>query len=192
MNFITSELDATLIKTKLTGSTLLLDKSNKIITYKLLYGLLFAAVVVSILMSLLYRSLKIALIALLPNLLPLIMILGIIGWADMGLKMSTIIVFTIAFGIAVDDTIHFMNRLKNELKTNNNIEKALESTFMTTGKAIVTTSIILILGFGVLLLSAFQTTFITGLLVSLALLFALFSDLILLPVLLKLFFKGMN
>lgn len=188
-NFITSELDTSIIKTQLTGSTLLLDKSNKIITYKLLYGLLFAVIIVSILMGLLYRSAKITLIAIIPNLLPLLMILGVIGWTEMGLKMSTVIIFTIAFGIAVDDTIHFLNRLKNELKKGVSLTEAIQSTYLSTGKAIVTTSIILVLGFGVLMFSAFQTTFITGLLVGLALLFALFADLMLLPVLLGLFYK---
>ena len=189
-NFIANELDPSLIKTKLTGSTLLLDKSNKIITYKLLYGLLFAVLVVSILMGSLFRSVKITLIAIIPNILPLLMILGIIGWAEIGLKMSTAIIFTIAFGISVDDTIHFLSRLKSEYKKGNSMDEAIKSTYLSTGKAILITSIILILGFGVLLFSSFQTTFITGLLVSLALLFALFADLVLLPVLLFLFFKG--
>lgn len=190
--FIQQNIDTSLIKTQLTGSTLLLDKSNKIITYKLLYGLLFAVVIVSLLMGFLYRSIRIAIIAIVPNLLPLVMILGIIGWTNIGLKMSTIIVFTIAFGIAVDDTIHFMNRLNNELKAQKSISEAIQLTFFTTGRSIITTSIILILGFGVLLFSAFQTTFLTGLLVSLALIFALFADLILLPVLLKTGHKHTN
>ena len=184
MHFIHSELDDSILKIRLTGSTLLLDKSNEIITYKILYGLLFAVLLVSILMGLLYRSFKMTLIAIIPNILPLVMILGVIGWVGLGLKMSTVIIFTIAFGIAVDDTIHFMNRLKNELKNGYSMQEAIRQTYLSTGRAIVTTSIILVLGFGVLLFSSFQTTFITGLLVSLALLFALFADLVLLPVLL--------
>ena len=93
-DFISQKIDPALLGTKLTGHTLLLDKSNRLITYKLLYGLLFAIGVVSILMGLLYRSVKIVLLAIIPNILPLLMILGIIGWADMGLKMSTAIIFT--------------------------------------------------------------------------------------------------
>ena len=132
----------------------------------------------------LYRSLRISLLAILPNILPLLLMLGLIGWTGMGLKMSTVIVFTIAFGIAVDDTIHFMSRLKSELEAGISPLSAIANTYRSTGKAIVITSIILVLGFSVLLLSSFQTTFTTGLLVSLALLFALFADLLLLPVLL--------
>lgn len=184
MMFISKNIDDSLLKTRLTGSTLLLDKSNEIITYKILYGLLFAVMMVSTLMGIMYRSIKITLIAIIPNVLPLLMILGVIGWAGLGLKMSTVIIFTIAFGIAVDDTIHFMNRLKMELKNGHSMQKAVELTYFSTGKAIVITSVILILGFGVLLFSSFKTTFITGLLVSLALLFALFADLVLLPILL--------
>ena len=183
--FIDQNIDTDLIKVKLTGSTLLLDKSNEIITCHLLYGLLFAIFIVSVIMGLLYRSVKVTLLALVPNLLPLVMILGIIGWTDMGLKMSTAIIFTIAFGIAVDDTLHFMSRLKSELKKGKTVDEAIRTTYLSTGRAIVITSTILVLGFGILLFSSFQTTFITGLLVSLALLFALFADLILLPVLLN-------
>lgn len=188
-NYIASELSPDILDIQLTGSNFLLDKSNKIITYKLLYGLLFAVVVVSLLMGWMYRSIRITLLAILPNLLPLLLILGVMGWANMGLKMSTVIVFTIAFGISVDDTIHFMSRLRRELQQGQSLNTAIKATFFSTGKAIIITSLILILGFSVLLLSSFQTTFITGLLVSLALLFALFADLFLLPVLLALFYK---
>jgi len=182
--FIDSTLAPDLLKIHLTGNTLLLDKSNQIITYKLLYSLIFAIIVVSLLMGWMYRSLRISLLAILPNILPLLLMLGLIGWTGMGLKMSTVIVFTIAFGIAVDDTIHFMSRLKSELEAGISPLSAIANTYRSTGKAIVITSIILVLGFSVLLLSSFQTTFTTGLLVSLALLFALFADLLLLPVLL--------
>lgn len=181
--YLTGLFPLDLARPRLTGHTLLLDQSNQLITYHLLYGLLFAVAVVSLLMGWLYRSFRVTLLALLPNLLPLLLILGLIGWVGLGLKMSTVVVFTIAFGIAVDDTIHFMSRLKTERQ--HSPATALRTTFLSTGKAIVITSVLLILGFGVLLFSAFQTTFLTGLLVSLALLFALFADLVLLPVLLK-------
>lgn len=187
--FIDSILSPNLLNIHLTGSTLLLDKSNQIVTYKLLYSLIFAIMVVSLLMGWMYRSFRICLLAILPNILPLLFMLGLIGWTGMGLKMSTVIVFTIAFGIAVDDTIHFMSRLKSELKTGIAPVLAITNTYRSTGKAIVITSIILVLGFSVLLLSSFQTTFTTGLLVSLALLFALFADLLLLPVILIWYYK---
>ncbi len=187
--FVENSLAPGLLNIRLTGNTLLLDKSNQIITYKLLYSLIFAVTAVSLLMGWMYRSIRISLLAILPNILPLLFMLGLIGWTGMGLKMSTVIVFTIAFGIAVDDTIHFMSRLKSELGTGIPAALAIANTYRSTGKAIVITSIILVLGFSVLLLSSFQTTFTTGLLVSLALLFALFADLLLLPVLLMRYYS---
>lgn len=189
MAFIDRTLPPGLLNIRLTGNTLLLDKSNQIITYKLLYSLIFAVTAVSLLMGWMYRSVRISLLAIVPNILPLLFMLGLIGWTGMGLKMSTVIVFTIAFGIAVDDTIHFMSRLKSELGTGITPALAIANTYRSTGKAIVITSIILVLGFSVLLLSSFQTTFTTGLLVSLALLFALFADLLLLPVLLMRYYS---
>lgn len=183
--FISQNIDPALLQAKLTGHTLLLDKSNQIITYKLLYGLLFAITLVSLLMGLLFQSLKIVILAIIPNILPLLMILGIIGWADMGIKMSTAIIFTIVFGIAVDDTIHFLTRLNGELKKGLDLDQAIQATYLSTGRAMIITSLILMFGFGVLLFSSFQTTFITGLLVSMALFFALFADLMVLPVLLR-------
>ncbi len=183
--FIAQKIDAALLATKLTGHTLLLDKSNRLITYKLLYGLLFAIGVVSLLMGGLFRSVKMVLLAIIPNVLPLLIVLGIIGWAGIGLKMSTAIIFTIVFGIAVDDSIHFLTRFNNERKKGIYIEEAIRATYLSTGKAMIITSLILMFGFGVLLFSSFHTTFITGLLVSLALIFALFADLMVLPVLLR-------
>jgi hypothetical protein len=107
------------------------------------------------------------------------------GWLGIGLKLSTAIIFTIAFGIAVDDTIHFLSRLYRERQKGNTQEEALSATYASTGGAILLTSVILVLGFGVLLFSSFATTFYTGLFVSLALLFAVIADLILLPILLR-------
>lgn len=104
------------------------------------------------------------------------------------LKLSTSIIFTIAFGIAVDDTIHFISKLRIELGKGKSLLRAVKNTFLSTGKAIIITTIILAGGFLTLILSSFGGTFYTGLLVSLTLLFALIADLFLLPVLIVLFF----
>lgn len=188
--FINDSVDQSILQPRLTGVTHLLDKSNELISQKLLLGLIVAILAVSLMMGFLYKSWRMTLIAVVPNLLPLLMMVGIIGWLDIGMKMSTAIIFTIAFGIAVDDTIHMMSTLQAELQKGRSTKTAIRRTFATTGKAIVVTSVILICGFGILLFSSFQSSFLTGLLISLTLLLALFSDLMLLPALLVGLKKG--
>jgi predicted RND superfamily exporter protein len=99
-------------------------------------------------------------------------------------KLTTSILFSIAFGIAVDDTIHFMSKLKSELAKGKNLHYAIKRTFIEAGRAIILTSVILVLGFGLLAFSQFGVTHFTGLLISFTLIFALAADLFLLPVLL--------
>lgn len=111
------------------------------------------------------------------------------GFTGIDLKVSTAIIFTIAFGIAVDDTIHFLSRLKLELNKGRSMVYAIKRTFLGTGKAIIITSLILVAGFISLMISSFKGTFYTGLLVSLTLFFAVFSDLLLIPILLWMFGK---
>ncbi|MBK6526808.1 MAG: MMPL family transporter [Crocinitomicaceae bacterium] len=129
------------------------------------------------------------LIALTVNILPLLMIGALLGFAGIDMKVSTAIIFTISFGIAVDDTLHFMSRFRLELSKGRTYLYALKRTFLSTGKAIVLTSVILCAGFLLLLFSDFLGTFYVGLLISLTLLFALLADLFLLPVLLMIFHK---
>ena len=174
---------------RITGKALLLDRSNEVIAKNLGIGLFIALIAVAILMGILFRSLKMAAIALIPNLLPLLFVAGLMGWMGIGLKMSTAIIYTIAFGIAVDDTIHFLSRFRSELTKGTSAQKALHATYHSTGRAILITSAILVLGFGILMFSAFTTTFLTGLFISLSLLFAVFADLFLLPVLLRGLYK---
>lgn len=111
------------------------------------------------------------------------------GISGIDLKVSTSIIFTIAFGIAVDDTIHYVSKLKMELDKGRSVIYALKRASISTGKAIVLTSLILISGFFALVFSDFASTFYIGLLVSLTLVFAVISDLFLLPVLIFLFYK---
>jgi predicted RND superfamily exporter protein len=110
--------------------------------------------------------------------------LGLMYFLGVEFKLTTAILFTVAFGIAVDDSIHFMTRLKMELSLGKNLLYALKRTFLETGKAIVLTTLILVSGFAVLIFSRFGVTHYTGLLISSALVFALLADLFLLPVIL--------
>lgn len=179
-----SKLHSGKIKAHITGSAYLIDKSNHALSFNIMWGLGLAFVIVSIIMALLFRSLKMVLIALIPNAIPLILIAGLMGLLGVDLKVSTSIIFTIAFGIAVDDTIHFMSKLKIELHKGRSYLYAIKRSFLGTGKAIIVTSIILVAGFLSMTMSAFEGTFYTGLLISLTLLFAVLTDLMLLPLLL--------
>ena len=192
MAFLDQVIDPTLIAVKLTGTGHLLDKNMSTISKNLTYGLIMAILIVSLLMGLLYKSVKMVLIAIIPNMLPLLLLAAVLGYCGIDLKVSTAIIFTIAFGIAVDDTIHFMSKFKLELNKGKPAIYALKRTYLSTGRAIVLTSLIICSGFLLLLFSDFLGTFYIGLLISLTLVFALLADLFLLPVLLMLFFKDPN
>lgn len=187
--FIQDSINPNLIQLQLTGSAELLDKNNRTLSMSLLQGLLLAFAVVVFLVGLIYKSFKMAFIALISNVLPILMIGSIIAFSGLQIKVSTSIIFTIAFGIAVDDTLHFINKLKIELNKGRSLALAIRTTFLSAGKAIIITSLILISGFISLIGSSFLSTFYVGLLVSLTLLFALIIDLTLLPLLILKFYK---
>jgi len=187
--FKKDEINTDLVDFQLTGTAHLLDKNMANLSRSLFWGLGLAVGIVSLIMGLIYRSFRIILIALIPNILPLLMLGALLGFSGVELKVSTAIVFTISFGIAVDDTIHFMSKLKLELSKGKPLMVAMKRTFLSTGRAIVLTTIILVAGFLMLLFSSFNTTFYLGLLISCTLIFALVSDLLFLPVLLMLFYR---
>jgi predicted RND superfamily exporter protein len=112
------------------------------------------------------------------------------GFIGVELKTSTAIIFTIAFGIAVDDTIHFLGKFKYELMKGRSVIYALKRAYMVTGKAMIITTFVLCAGFMMLMISSFQGTFMMGMLLCITLFVALIADLTLLPVLLFLFVKN--
>ena len=187
--FIRSNIDSTLVQIKITGTSLLIDKNNQYLTQNMMEGLGIAFLVIAVIVAMLFRSLRMIIIVLIPNVIPLIVVAAIMGYFGITLKLSTSIIFTIAFGIAVDDTIHFISKLKLELDKGKSLLYALKRTYLSTGKAIIVTTIILAGGFLTLILSSFGGTYYTGLLVSLTLGLAVLADLSLLPVLLIMFFK---
>ncbi|MTI31888.1 efflux RND transporter permease subunit, partial [Xanthovirga aplysinae] len=179
------------INYKLTGSATLIEKNHQLVTKNLIKGLTLAFLLVSLVVGIIYRSIGIAFFCLIPNIFPLLLTAGIMGFFGVPLKLSTSIVFTIAFGIAVDDSLHFLGRLQMERKQGKSMLYALKRTYLSTGKAISVTSIILCGGFLTLTFSNFLGTFYIGLFTSLTLLFAVLADLILLPALLMVFYpKG--
>ena len=188
--FIQQNINTKLVDFRLTGTSLLIDKNAQYIINNMLQGLGIAFLVVAGIAGLLFRSLKMILVTLIPNLIPLLMVAGLMGLSGIYLKLSTSIIFTIAFGIAVDDTIHFISKLRIEMKKGKTPFYAIRNTFLYTGKAIIITTIMLAGGFLTLIFSSFGGTFYTGLLVSLTLIFAVIADLTLLPVLLVFIFSG--
>ena len=169
---------------EVTGTANLIDLNNRFLASDMVLGLLIAFGIVALIVGLLFRSLRMMLISLVPNVLPLLFIAGFMGALDIDLKVSTSIIFTIAFGIAVDDTLHFLAKYRILLEQGRTPLWALRRTFLATGKAIIITSIILCGGFATLMLSSFEGTFHIGLLVSLTLCFAVLVDLAVLPLLL--------
>lgn len=168
----------------ITGTTMIYVKSNEFLIRNLVQSLIIAFLVIAVLMALLFGSLKMVITALLPNLLPLLLTGGIMGYFGIPLKPSTALIFSVAFGIAVDDTIHYLARYRLARKTGDGIVDAVSNSFKDTGVSMIYTSIILFFGFVIFAFSSYGGTKALGQLTSLTLLVALFTNLLLLPSLL--------
>lgn len=169
----------------MTGKAYVFEKGTHYLIKNLVLSLLFAIVLISLLMAYLFRSFKMIIVSLVPNLLPLIITAGIMGFLGVPIKPSTILVFSIAFGISVDDTIHFLAKYRQELIANDwKIKRSVFSTMKEAGISMFYTSVVLFFGFSVFTLSSFGGTVALGGLVATTLLFAMLSNLILLPALL--------
>lgn len=189
MNFVDTEVNKDLMKVRITGTGVIFDKNNEYIRQSLLSGLLLAFVVISLTMALLFRDWRMLIISIIPNVFPLLFGGAIMGFFQIALDAPTAIIFAISFGIAVDDTIHFLSKFKIERAKNKGIEEAIETTFLETGKSIILTSIILFFGFLILLFSKTPGIVFVGILVSGTLLTAVIADLLLLPILIRKFLK---
>jgi len=190
--YIHQNLSTDLFDARITGTIHLNDLNGYTVAYNVVYGLVFCLGFIMILVGYMFRSWRMSIITLIANVLPLILIAGLMGFMDVDIKIPTAIIFIIAFGIAVDDSIHFLSKLKIELNKGKTVAQAIRNTYLTTGKAIVVTSLILSGGFLTLALSNFTGTYYIGLFTSLCLLFAVAADLILLPVLILKFYKSSN
>ncbi|MFK7757118.1 MAG: RND family transporter [Flavobacteriales bacterium] len=171
--------------TYLTGTSVVYTKGSDYMVSNLAMSLIIAIIFVALLMSVLFRSVRMVLISLVPNLIPLLFTAAIMGYAGIPIKPSTVLVFSIAFGISVDDTIHYLAKFRQELKANGwKIKDAVISAVRETGVSMMYTSIILFFGFAVFIASEFEGTRALGILVSVTLLVAMFANLVLLPTLL--------
>ena len=175
---------------EITGKAILFLKGTKFLIKNLFFSLAFAILLIAIFMALMFRSFKMILISLIPNILPLIITAGLMGLIGIPLKPSTILVFSIAFGISVDFTIHYLAKYRQELITSKwQITSSAYKALRDTGISLFYSGVVLFFGFSVFISSNFGGTQALGGLVSITLIIALMSNLILLPSLLISFEK---
>lgn len=178
---------------KLTGTSIIFLKGNDYLVENLLQSMLSALIIISLMMAFLFFSWKMVLISLIPNIVPLLMTLGIMGFFDIRLKPSTIIIFSIAYGIVVDFTIHYLAKYRNALKRNNwDMKLAIPQSLIEAGPSIIYTAVALFFGFIIFAFSNFGGTVALGVLTSLSLLFGMLMNLLLLPCLLLSLDKSIN
>ena len=177
--------DTSTYKVQLTGTSITFLEGSSFIISGLKESIFWAFLLISVCMLYLFRSARILICSLIPNLVPLVITAGIMGWAGVPLKPSTVLIFSVALGIAIDITIRFLVNYKQELPQHDyNVESTVRDTIRHTGLSIVYTSLVLIAGFVIFCFSSFGGTFALGWLTSTTLLVATFTNLILLPVLL--------
>ena len=167
---------------EITGNSVIYAWQNDYLQNNLIESTLQAIALICLIMALLFRSWKMVIISTLPSLIPLLMTAGLMGFFDIHLKYSTILIFSIAFGISSDGTIYFLTRYKDELlNKNRSVKEAISETILNTGVSMFYTAIILFTGFFIFTASSFRGTQSLGILVSITLLMAMLCNLVLLP-----------
>jgi hypothetical protein len=185
---VEKEFPAERYNVSFTGKALVFLKGTNYLIGNLVFSLSLAILLISLFMAWMFRSFKMILISIIPNMLPLLITAGLMGFFGIPIKPSTILVFSIAFGISVDDTIHFLAKYRQELIANNwKIRRSVYAALRETGVSMFYTSIVLFFGFLVFTVSSFGGTIALGGLVSITLLLAMVSNLLLLPSLLLTF-----
>ncbi|MCJ8292584.1 MAG: MMPL family transporter [Crocinitomicaceae bacterium] len=178
-------IDNEYFKITITGASRVASEGTKYLVINLLTSLVFAILAIAVLMSILFRSWRMVMVSLIPNFIPLLFTAGIMGWFGIPLKPSTLLVFSIAFGISVDDTIHYLAKYRLELKSKQwDLKECVMMAIREAGLGMFYTSIVLFCGFSMFSFSQFGGTQALGLLVSLTLLIAMITNLVLLPSLL--------
>ena len=177
--------DTSRYKVQFTGTSVTFLEGSSFIIHGLMESILWAFLFITLCMLYLFRSIKILIASLIPNVIPLIITAGVMGWAGVALKPSTVLIFSIALGIAIDITIRFLVNYKQELKhQTNNAQSVVIATIHKTGISILYTSMVLIAGFVIFCFSAFGGTRALGWLTSLTLILATITNLVFLPALL--------
>ena len=177
--------DTAQYKVTLTGSSITFLEGSRFIINGLKESIFYAFLLIAICMLYLFKSARILICSLIPNLIPLVITAGVMGWVGVPLKPSTVLIFSVALGIAIDITIRFLVNYKQELPNyNNDVSATVSATIKSTGLSIVYTSLVLIAGFIIFCISDFGGTKSLGWLTSITLLVATLTNLVLLPVLL--------
>ena len=176
---------------RITGTVPLFIKGNKYLIDNLMTSMLFAFLIIAFIMAILFRNFKMIIISIIPNMIPLAITAGIMGYFGIPLKPSTALIFSIAFGISVDDSIHFLAKYRQELFAHNfSVPIAVSKSLRETGSSMIYTSIILFFGFVIFTASEFGGTIALGKLTSITLLLAMLTNLVVLPALLLQFDSG--
>ena len=184
--FVSTEKDT--VVTSITGSTKIFIKGNKFLVANLQESLLLAFILITLSMAILFANVRMIIISLIPNLLALMITAGLMGYFNIPLKASTALIFSITFGISVDNSIRFLAKYRQEILSNNFfIPVAVSDSILETGKSIMYTSIVLFAGFIIFAFSSFGGTIALGLLTSITLVISMFTNLILLPALIMTF-----
>ena len=192
---IAPEIDSIFTNSKMdvhvTGTTLMFIKGNQFLIKNLLISMVIAFFIIAVIMGVLFRNLRMILISIVPNIIPLLITAGIMGYFGIPLKPSTALIFSIVFGISVDDSIHFLAKYRQELFAKKfDVSKAISKSIRETGSSMIYTSIILFCGFIIFVLSEFGGTIALGKLTSITLFFAMVTNVIVLPALIIQFDSG--
>ncbi len=174
------------VKVEITGGNYVAYRALSHIIEDMLTSLGVAFIFITIIMIIMLKSVKIGLLSMIPNTLPIIVTMGVMGMTGIVVRTSTVLIFSIALGIAVDDSIHFLTRYKEEVLLTDSNKIAINKTMFGTGRAIIFTSVLIILGVSPLIFSEFVAIIHYSILTSVTMLTALLADIFLLPVLLHL------
>lgn len=181
--------DTTKYNVRLTGSSVTFLEGTSYIISGLKESILWAFLLIALCMLYLFKSFRILFCSLLPNVIPLVITAGVMGWVGIALKPSTVLIFSVALGIAIDITIRFLVNFKQQLKKDSDPKITVVETIHSTGLSIIYTSIVLIAGFVIFCFSGFGGTKALGWLTSLTLITATVANLVLLPALIISFYS---
>jgi hypothetical protein len=183
--------EGTNITTNVTGTTKLFIKGNKFLIANLKESLFLAVILITLSMALLFANVRMIIISLVPNLLALMITAGLMGYFGIPLKASTALIFSITFGISVDNSIRFLAKYRQEQLANNFfVPLSVSESILETGKSIIYTSVVLFAGFIIFAFSSFGGTIALGVLTSTTLVISMFTNLLLLPALIMTFDKA--